>query len=154
MSAFTCGWGSGCEPGRQVEQAVRHLIIVGWSFHLQIDLAVNNVHDVATDPDVFDLLAQMDAAGALEGCDLGRGRGRVGQTSADEPRCEARVEAAGDRVFVCAVADECSHLEGRIVPGVMWTDHAQLKRIERGPVGFERKYLARGAEHHRAPARA
>src|SRR5262247_3974412 len=82
--------GSGCEPGRQVEYAVRHLIIVGWSFHLEIDLAVNNVHDVATDPDVFALLAQMDAAGALEGGALGRDIGRLGESCADEPLCEAR----------------------------------------------------------------
>ena len=40
-------------------------------FHLEIDLAVNNVHDVAADPDFFAFLAQMDAAGTLEGGALG-----------------------------------------------------------------------------------
>jgi hypothetical protein len=42
-------------------------VIVSWSFHLEIDFAVNKVHDVAADPDFFAILAQMDTAGALEG---------------------------------------------------------------------------------------
>src|SRR5215471_15799868 len=39
--------------------------------HLEIDLAVNNVHDVAADPNFFAFLAQMDAAGTLGGGALG-----------------------------------------------------------------------------------
>ncbi len=122
--------------------------------HLEIYLTANNVHDAAADPDFFAFLAQMDAAGALEGGALGRDIGRLGESCVDEPLREARVEAAGDRVFVSAASDERSHLEGRVVAYVMRTDHAQLDRVERGPVGLERKDLARRAEHHHAPARA
>src|SRR5438105_4923931 len=85
---------------------IRLRSIVGWSFHLEIDLAVNNVDDVAADPDFLAALAQMDAAGTLEGSALGRNIGRLGESCADEPLREARVEAAGDRVFVSAAADE------------------------------------------------
>ena len=123
-------------------------------FHLEIDLAANHVHDVAADPDLFAVLAQMDAAGSLERSALGRDIGRLGESRADEPLREARIQAAGDRVLVSAAADERPHLEGRVVARFMRTDHAQLERIERGPVGLERKDLARGPKHHRTPARA
>src|SRR4030095_3454719 len=97
-------------------------VIASWSFHLEIDLAVNNVHDVAADPDFFAFLAQMDGAGALKDSALGRDIGRFCESCADEPLREAGVEAAGDRVFVSAEADERPHLEGRVVAGVMRTD--------------------------------
>src|SRR4029453_3345252 len=94
-------------------------VIVSWSFHLEIDLAVNNVHDVAADPDFFAFLAQMDAAGTREGGPLGRDIGRFCESCADEPLREAGVEAAGDWIFVSAAADERSHLEGRVGAGAM-----------------------------------
>jgi hypothetical protein len=53
-------------------------------FHLEIDLATNNVHDVTADPDVFASLAQMDAAGALECSALGRDIRRLGESCTDE----------------------------------------------------------------------
>src|SRR5215510_2651854 len=68
--------------------------------HLEIDLATNDLHDVAADPDFLAVLAQMDAARALEGRALGRDIGRLGESGADEPLREARVKAAGDRMFV------------------------------------------------------
>src|SRR5262245_66544229 len=79
----------------------------GWNraaFYLEIDLPTNNVHDVAANPNFFAVLTQMDAAGALESSALGRDIGRLGESCADEPLREARVEAAGDRVFVSAAA--------------------------------------------------
>src|SRR5947199_9845614 len=121
---FTCGRAGEREPGRQVECAVRRSIIVGWLFHLEIGLTVYNAHDVAPDPDLSAFRAQMDAAGALEGGALGRDIRRFGKSCADEPLCEARVEAAGDRIFVSAGANERPHLEGRVAAGVMRTDHA------------------------------
>src|SRR5499426_2891894 len=45
-------------------------VVVG--AHLEIDLAANDVDDLTADPDVFAVLSQMDAAGALEGSALGR----------------------------------------------------------------------------------
>ncbi len=99
-------------------------VIVSWSLHLEIDFADNDVHDVAADPDFFAVLAQMDAAGALEDGALGRDIGRRGESCPDEPLREARVEAAGDRVFVSAVADERPHLEGRVVVDAMPANHA------------------------------
>src|SRR5215475_12594851 len=121
---------------------------------LEIDLAANHVYNIAADPDFFAFLAQMDAPGALQRGALGCDIGRLGEPCPDEPLREASVEAAGDRIFVPAASDECPHLEGRVVAGVMGTDYAELERIERGPVGLERKHLARRAEHHRAPTRA
>ena len=48
--------------------------------------------------------------------------------------------------------ENIAHLEGRIVTGVMRTDHTHFEGSERGPVGLERKHLARRAKHHGAPA--
>ena len=39
---------------------------------LEMDLAINDAHDVAADPDFLSVLAQMDAAGAPERGALGR----------------------------------------------------------------------------------
>ncbi len=89
---------------------------------LEIHLAANHVHNVAADPDFFTVLAQMDAAGALQRGALGCDIGRLGESCADEPLREARVEAAGDRIFVSAASDERPHLEGRVVAGVMRTE--------------------------------
>src|SRR5260221_280897 len=75
-------------------------------------------------------------------------------SSSEEQLANAGFEAAGDRIFVSAAADECAHLESCIVVGVMRTNHAELERIEGSPVGPERKHLTRGTDHHSAPARA
>ena len=64
------------------------------------------------------------------------------------------IEAARDRIFESAATDERAHFERRVVSGIVRADHAELERAERGPVGLECKHLARGTEHHRAPARA
>src|SRR5262245_63358247 len=90
----------------------------GWNraaFYLEIDLPTNNVHDVAANPDFFAVLAQIDAAGALERSTLRRDIGPLGESCGDEPLRDTRVEAAGDWVSVSAGADERSHLEGRVV---------------------------------------
>jgi hypothetical protein len=55
--AFIRGQARECEPGRQIECIVKRSVLWGWSFHLEIDLAVNNVHNVAAHPDFFAVLA-------------------------------------------------------------------------------------------------
>jgi len=115
---------------------------------------MNNVNHIAADPDSIAVFAQVNAAGAPKRGTLGCHIGRRGESCPDEPLRKAGVEAAGDWVFVSAAADERAHLEGRIMTGVVRTDHANLEGGERGPVGPKRKHLARGAKHHCAPARA
>jgi hypothetical protein len=61
------------------------------SFHLEIELAANDVNDLAADPDVFAVLAQMDAADALEGRALRCDIRRLGESCTDEPLREARI---------------------------------------------------------------
>jgi len=96
----------------------------------------------------------VDAADAPERAALGGDVGSGGEPRADEPLREAGVEAAGNRILVSAAADERPHLEGGVVAGLLRADHAELERVERRPVGLERKHLARRAQHHRAPAGA
>jgi len=115
---------------------------------------VYNAHNVAPDPDLFAFCSQMHSAGALEGGALGRDIWRFGKSRADEPLCEARVEAAGDRIFVPAGPRERSHLECRVVACLMRTYYAYLEGSECDPVDREREHLTGGAEHYRAPTRA
>ena len=112
---------------RPLERNVRRSAVrVSWSFHLKIDLTLNNAHDVAADPNSFVVLAQMDATDALQRGALRRDIRRLGESCTNEPLREAGIEAAGDRIFVTA-AYERAHLEGSVMVGVIRTDYAQLE---------------------------
>src|SRR3954471_5239849 len=97
---------------------------------LEANLAVNNGDDVAADPDVVAVLAQVNAPGALQRRALSSDVRRFGEPGTDQPLREARVEAAGDRILVTAAADERTHLKGGVMTRFVRTDHAQLERIQ------------------------
>src|SRR5436190_11831304 len=121
---------------------------------LEANLAVNNRDDVAADPDVVAVPAQVDAAGALQRGALRRDVRRLGEPGTDQPLGEARVEAARDRILVSAAADERAYLERGVVTRFLRAHHAELERIQRDPIRLERKHLTGGAQHHRAPSGA
>src|SRR5258708_26868607 len=90
-------------------------------FHLEIEFAENNVHHVSANPDFFAVLAQMNAARALEHCALSRDIGRLGESRAEEPLRNAGGASARDRIFVAPAADESARLEGPIAVTVRRT---------------------------------
>src|SRR5688500_2895853 len=109
------------------------------SLHAQ--LAADYFDDVAADPYVVAIFAQIYAPGALERRTLRSDVGRLGKTRADEPLRQAGIQAAGHGILVSAAANERAHLEGCVVPRLLRADYAELERRERRPVRLEREHL-------------